>query len=160
MQLTQFTDYTFRVLIYLGRHPGKLATIDEIAQAYGISRNHLMKVVHRLASRGYVETVRGKGGGMRLARPPERIGIGDVTRDTEENMDIVACFNSAFSGCALLPSCVLKSALGEARRNFLATLDQYHLSDMLGKAPAGASPAIVRIVPRPPPAAPAPRTRK
>ena len=150
MQLTRFTDFSFRVLIYLGRNPERLATIDEIAAAYRISRNHLMKVVHRLGASGYIQTVRGKGGGMRLARPAERISIGDVARDTEDNMDIVECFSSDFRECALLPSCVLKSALVEARKNFLATLDGYRLSDLLGRGRASqGQSAVVRLVQRP-----------
>ena len=115
MQLTRFTDYSYRVLIYLAREADGLATIDEIAAAYGISRNHLMKVVHRLSMAGYVETVRGKGGGMRLARPAREIPLGQVARDMEENMHIVQCLDDAFRNCTLLPSCVLKSALIEAR---------------------------------------------
>jgi Rrf2 family nitric oxide-sensitive transcriptional repressor len=139
MQLTRFTDYSLRVLIYLGLQPDRLATISEIAAVFGISQNHLMKVVHRLGMQGYIDTVRGKGGGMRLARRPELISIGQVVRDTEENMDIAECFSSGGSDCFLLPSCVLKSALTEARQSFLATLDLYRLSDLLAnqKAPPG-----------------------
>lgn len=139
MQLTRFTDYSLRVMIYLGLQPDRLATISEIAAVFGISQNHLMKVVHRLGMQGYIDTVRGKGGGMRLARRPELISIGQVVRDTEENMDIAECFSSGGSDCFLLPSCVLKSALTEARQSFLATLDLYRLSDLLAnqKAPPG-----------------------
>ena len=132
MQLTRFTDYTLRTLIYLGAHPQRLCTISEIAAAYGISENHLMKVVHHLATVGYVETVRGKGGGMRLAREPRLINIGDVVRDAEDNMNIVECFDPERRSCPLLPGCVLKSVLSEARRNFMGTLDRYSLQDMLG----------------------------
>jgi Rrf2 family nitric oxide-sensitive transcriptional repressor len=131
MHLTRFTDYSLRVLIYLGLHPSDLATISEIAQNYSISHNHLMKVVRTLAASGYIETLRGKGGGMRLARPPELINVGDVVRDTEENLDIVECFNDSNTGCPLLPSCALKSVLTEARKSFLATLDLYTLADLL-----------------------------
>lgn len=131
MQLTRFTDYSLRVLIYIGMHRDRLVTIGEMAAAYDISQNHLMKVVHHLGLAGYIETVRGKGGGMRLARSPELINIGDVVRDTEENMDIAECFNAENRRCPLLPACVLKSALTEARKSFLATLDFYRLSDLL-----------------------------
>ncbi|MEW6312649.1 MAG: Rrf2 family transcriptional regulator [Pseudomonadota bacterium] len=132
MQLTRFTDYALRVLIYLAAHPDRMATISEIAASYGISENHLMKIVHHLSTRGYIETVRGKGGGMRLARRPELINIGEVVRDTEDNLDIVECFNQEKRDCPLLPACVLKSILSEARKNFMATLDRYNLQDLLG----------------------------
>ena len=131
MQLTRFTDYSLRVLIYLGEQDDQLATIREIAEKHGVSENHLMKVVHRLATLGYIVTLRGKGGGMRLARRPERINLGDVVRDTEENMDIVECFEASAQSCTLLPACVLKSILMEAKKSFLATLDLYQLSDLI-----------------------------
>lgn len=145
MQLTRFTDYSFRVLIYLAREPDGLATIDEIAASYGISRNHLMKVVHRLACAGYVETVRGKGGGMRLAKPAAAIVAGQVARDMEESMAIVQCLDNAFRNCTLLPACVLKSALVEARENFLATLDRYTLADLAGGPGRGGTQVLKRM---------------
>lgn len=149
MQLTRFTDYSYRVLIYLAREADGLATIDEIAAAYGISRNHLMKVVHRLSMAGYVETVRGKGGGMRLARPAREIPLGQVARDMEENMHIVQCLDDTFRNCTLLPSCVLKSALIEARANFLATLDRYTLADLAKPGAQRGVKAVMRRMPRP-----------
>lgn len=136
MQLTRFTDYSLRVLMYLGERLDHLVTIREIAEKQGISENHLMKIVHRLANRGYIETVRGKGGGMHLARQPERINLGDVIRDTEENMNIAECFDASPQSCTLLPACVLKSILIEAKKNFLATLDLYQLSDLI-RMPSG-----------------------
>jgi len=141
MQLTKFTDYSLRVVIYLAHHPDGLVTIADIAQAYDIPNAHLMKVVHRLAQRGYIVTVRGKGGGMRLARTPDMINIGDLVRDTEDNMNIAECFNAAKQGCPMLPDCALKSVLIEASKNFLSTLDFYSLSDILGsKAPLQSAP--------------------
>ncbi|HAN54845.1 MAG TPA: Rrf2 family transcriptional regulator, partial [Betaproteobacteria bacterium] len=131
MQLSRFTDYSLRVLIYIGLRPDRLVTISEIAQNYCISQNHLVKVVHQLGIHGYIETIRGKGGGIRLARRPELINIGNVVRDTEENMNIAECFDPNKQSCSLLPSCILKSALTEARQSFLATLDFYRLSDFL-----------------------------
>jgi Rrf2 family nitric oxide-sensitive transcriptional repressor len=133
MQLTRFTDYSLRTLIFVGAHPERLCTIAEIAQAYGVSGNHLMKVVNRLSTAGYVEAVRGKGGGLRLARAPRLIHIGDVVRSMEERFDIVECFNEAQQSCPMLPGCTLKSILGDAQRHFMATLDRYTLQDLLGE---------------------------
>jgi len=132
MQLTRFTDYSLRVLVYLGAHPERLCTISEIADAYRISENHLMKVVNRLATAGYIETVRGKGGGMHLSRAPKMINIGAVVRDMEERFDIVECFDEARQDCPLLPACALRSVLSDARRNFMATVDRYSLEDVIG----------------------------
>jgi Rrf2 family nitric oxide-sensitive transcriptional repressor len=132
MQLTRFTDYALRTLIYLGAEPERLCTIQEIAQSYGISENHLMKVVHRLSTAGYIETLRGKGGGVRLARAPGLIRAGAVVRDMEERFDLVECFRSGKQACPLLPGCTLKSVLADASKNFLATLDRYTIEDFLG----------------------------
>lgn len=131
MQFTHFTDYSLRTLIYLGARQDTLATISEIADKYGISQSHLTKVVHQLANRGYIQTLRGKGGGMRLARLPQLINIGDVVRNMEENINLVECFNAKNQSCPLLPACTLKSVLAEARRNFFDTLDRYTLADLL-----------------------------
>ncbi|MEQ1741288.1 MAG: Rrf2 family transcriptional regulator [Candidatus Nitrotoga sp.] len=131
MQFTHFTDYSLRTLIYLGAQQSTLATISEVAEKYGISQSHLTKVVHQLANRGYIQTTRGKGGGMRLARLPQLINIGDVVRDMEENTNLVECFNAKKQSCPLLPACTLKSVLAEARKNFFDTLDRYTLADLL-----------------------------
>lgn len=130
MRLTTYTDYTLRTLMYLGLRPGRLATIAMIARSYGISENHLMKVVHQLGLAGYVETVRGKNGGLRLAKLPEDINVGEVVGRMEPDMDLVACFGE--SGiCAIQPSCVLKGALAEALDAFTAVLDRYTLADLI-----------------------------
>ena len=131
MQLTRFTDYSLRVLIYLGTHPDAQATVAGIAAEHAISRHHLTRVVHQLGLRGYIETVRGKGGGFRLARSPELIRIGDVVRDMESGFELAECFRPGQSGCRLLPACALKPALAEAGRAFLASLDRYTLADLL-----------------------------
>ena len=130
MRLTTFSDYAFRVLIYLGSRPG-LATIADIAAAYAISENHLMKVVHQLARLGYVETVRGKGGGLRLARSPAAINVGEVLRTTEDGFQLVDCMGEGESDCRIAPACALKGVLGEATAAFLKTLDRYTLADLL-----------------------------
>jgi Rrf2 family nitric oxide-sensitive transcriptional repressor len=134
MRLTTFSDYSLRVLIYLGTAQGRLATIDQVAGAYGISANHLMKVVHHLAQHGFVETVRGKNGGMRLARAPETIGVGEVLRTTEEGFAIVECFEEAGTDCRIARCCGLKGAFAAALDAFLAELDRYTLADMLSPA--------------------------
>jgi|SRR5450759_2635235 Rrf2 family nitric oxide-sensitive transcriptional repressor len=137
MQLTRFTDYSLRVLVFLGAHPDRLCTISETAQAYRISGNHLMKVVNRLSAVGYIQTFRGKGGGMRLSRAPKMINLGDVVRHMEDRFDIVECFNEKLQDCPLLPACALRSVLADALRNFMATLDRHTLQDILGNGTSG-----------------------
>lgn len=132
MQLTQYTDYSLRVLIYLSqKQEGKLATITEVADFYGISRNHLVKVVHNLSMNGYILTLRGKHGGMKLARPAEEINVGEVVRKTEPNFYIAECFDKKNTSCVIVPICALKSMLFEARTNFLQTLDRYTIANSL-----------------------------
>jgi len=133
MRLTTFTDYTLRVLIYLGAQQGEArrATIGDIATAYGISENHLMKIVHHLAQQGYVETTRGKGGGMRLARTPEEINIGDVVRGAEEDLAVVECFQKDNLKCPIVPVCALRGLLGSAMNAFFEVLNGQTLADLL-----------------------------
>lgn len=131
MRLTTFTDYCLRVLIHVGAKDGQLSTIDEIAEGYGISRNHLMKVVARLAQLGFLSTVRGKKGGMRLATNPATIRIGSVVRATEEDLSLVDCFQAGGGNCRIEPACKLKHALGEALEAFLHVLDGYTLADLV-----------------------------
>ena len=135
MQLTRFTDYSLRVLIYLGTHPDTQATVAVLADEHGISRHHLTRVVHQLGIKGYIETLRGKGGGSRLARRPDLIRIGDVVRDTETGFELAECFSPSETSCRLSPSCALKPVLAEAGRAFLTSLDRYTLADLL--PPAG-----------------------
>lgn len=133
MQLTTFTDYALRVLISVASKPEpERSTIPEIAAQYGISRNHLVKVVHHLSSSGYLSTVRGKGGGFRLARPAEDIRVGDVIRETERRFDLVPCLDASRRGCcAIEPACVLKRALRQALEAFLSVADGYTLADLV-----------------------------
>lgn len=131
MQLTLYADYSLRVLLYLGLRPDRLSTIAEIADAYAISRNHLVKVVHNLGLLGWIDTARGRGGGMTLARPPDEINIGEVVRQTETSFDLVECFDMKTNTCPIAPVCALKGALQEAQAAFLKVLDKYTLADVL-----------------------------
>src|SRR3569833_749350 len=125
MQLTLYTDYSLRVLLYLGLVPARTATIAEIADAYRISRNHLVKVVHNLSIRGFIQTTRGRGGGICLARPPAQIVLGDVVRHTEMNFPLVECFDRELNTCPIAAACILKDALYEALKAFKAVLDMF-----------------------------------
>lgn len=145
MQLTLYTDYSLRVLIYLGVHSDSKATITEITRFYDISRNHLVKVVHNLANHGYICTHRGKGGGMQLARPPQKINIGDVVRHTEANFHIVTCFDTAQPPCRIQPICVLKGVLENAHHSFMSVLDGCTLASLL--PPPNGFPKPVPFVP-------------
>lgn len=130
MRLTVHSDYALRVLMYLGARKGELATIEEIAKAYAISENHLMKVVNRLGRHGFVETQRGRGGGIRLGHAAESVTIGQVLRAVEEDFQIVECFGSS-NVCRISDSCRLKHALRRALNAFLAELDEWTLADIL-----------------------------
>lgn len=129
MQLTQYTDYALRTLVFLAVSDDNV-TITEIAESYRISRNHLVKVVHNLGKLGYITTTRGRQGGLRLAYPPAEINIGEVVRRTEPNFHLVECFNSERNGCVITPACRLMVTLDDAFRAFLAVLDQYTLEDI------------------------------
>ncbi len=131
MRLTVYTDYSLRMLMYLAVQGDGRATIAEVAAAYRISKAHLTKVAHQLGLAGYVETVRGKGGGLRLARPSREISLGEVVRHTEPDMELVPCFGPSHASCPIVPACGLKGALHEARQAFLAVLDRYSLTDLV-----------------------------
>ena len=133
MQLTRYSDLSLRVLIYLAVRPHALATVEEIAGAYGISRAHLMKVVHQLGRGGFLETVRGRGGGFRLAREPAEIAVGEVVRYCEGSMKLVECFDPTTSQCRIEPACGLRGVLEEALDAFLASLDRYTLEDLVAR---------------------------
>jgi Rrf2 family nitric oxide-sensitive transcriptional repressor len=130
MKLTRFTDYSLRVLIYLGLKDDGRVTIKEISDAYNISRNHLMKVVSLLTRMGYVDARRGPGGGIALARPATEIVIADVVRDMEDDLNLVECFCEEGS-CIIKPVCELKAALSEALDAYLQILEGYTLRDLL-----------------------------
>jgi Rrf2 family nitric oxide-sensitive transcriptional repressor len=141
MRLTTFTDYSLRVLIYLAARPERRATIAETATAFGISQNHLTKVVHFLARQGWIETVRGKGGGMLLAQAPRQIGIGAVVRAAEGQVLAAECFSDGDTGCSIARVCRLRGVLSEAIDAFHAVLDRCTLADI-----AGNGPELVRVL--------------
>lgn len=126
MQLTRYTDYSVRVLTHLATYPERLPCIAEIARAFGISRSHLMKVVQDLGQSGYLETVRGRNGGIRLRRQPQDINLGALVRHTEKHFEVVAC-----ADCLIAPACQVTGVFAQATRAFLAVLDQYTLADAM-----------------------------
>ena len=130
MRFTLYTDFALRTLIYVGINDGKLTTINDIARSFGISKQHLMKVVRRLSQTGYVEAVRGRNGGIRLMREPRHINIGQVVRDTEDQLDVIGCLERS-GYCCIERVCVLRGALRDATKAFLAVLDTYTLADLI-----------------------------
>jgi Rrf2 family nitric oxide-sensitive transcriptional repressor len=132
MQLTLHADYSLRVLLYLGSHPDRIVSTQEISKAYGISKHHLVRVVQRLSEAGYVTITPGRYGGVTLARDPAGIRIGDVVRATETNLALVECFDMKTNTCVIANVCGLKGVLQEAVQGFLSVLDQYTLADLMG----------------------------
>ena len=126
MRLTRYTDYALRVLMHLAVRPDRLASIGEMARVHRISHNHLMKVAQDLRTAGYLDAVRGRTGGVRLAKPPSEIIVGEVVRHTEGGFELVDC-----SSCLILPACGLNGALHEALAAFMAVLDDYTLADLV-----------------------------
>ena len=131
MRFNQSTDYALRVLMYLGLNDGRLATITEIAATYHISRNHLMKVIHRLGRAGFIHTQRGKGGGIRLARGAAEIYVGDVVRRMEEHWDLVECFRTDGGNCCIRSVCTLRGVLRRGLNTLLQALDEYTIEDLI-----------------------------
>lgn len=136
MRLTEFTDHALRLLMHLGAHRGRMSTIDEVAHQYGISRNHLAKVVNELAASGLIQTVRGRSGGIWLAREPRDILVGDVVRQTEPNFHMAQCFHSASGACPFSPNCRLRASLARATDAYLDELNRVSLGELLCPPPA------------------------
>lgn len=155
MRLSEYTDYTLRVLMYCATHRDRLVTIGELAEQHGLSKNHLMKVVNDLARQGLLETLRGRSGGLRLRVEPQTIRIGDVVRATETDFRLVECFDAATNVCTLSPHCRLKHLFNDALAGYFKTLDSVTLADMApgSDRPTPASPEgrsiASRSVPRP-----------
>lgn len=131
MRLTLHTDYALRMLMFLALAPERAHTIEDIATRYGISRNHLMKVAQTLVQAGFVESLRGRGGGLRLAREPDSIRLGAIVRATEDGFTLVECFDAERNTCVVTPACGLRNPLQEALLAFLAVLDGYSLADLV-----------------------------
>ncbi|AZM96151.1 Rrf2 family transcriptional regulator [Vreelandella venusta] len=131
MHLTRFTDYSIRVLIFLAAKGEERSTINEIAETFNISRNHLMKIVQELSQKNYVTAIRGKNGGLLLTRDPATIRLGELVRDMEHDMGLVECFHSD-NACIITPACRLQPILNDALSAFLSVLDHYTLADLLG----------------------------
>ena len=133
MRLTQWTDYTLRVLMYCAASQGRVqpVTITEVAESYGISRSHLTKIVQELSAQGLLETMRGRGGGMRLMKPAADINIGAVVRATETDFHLVECFDPEHNQCRLNSHCYLKGVFWQAMQAFFAVLDKVTLADLL-----------------------------
>ncbi|WP_422124122.1 RrF2 family transcriptional regulator [Planococcus sp. X10-3] len=132
MRLTMYTDFSLRILIYLGsKEQGTLSTVQEISSAYNISKNHLMKVTFELGKAGFIHTVRGRNGGIQLADKPENINIGTVVRKMEDDFHLVECFDPEHNRCPITPVCGLRGVLGQALHAYLAVLDGFTLEDLL-----------------------------
>ncbi|PKH01293.1 Rrf2 family transcriptional regulator [Psychromonas sp. MB-3u-54] len=130
MHITRYTDYSLRILIYLAINNEQLSTINEIAQSYHISKNHLMKIVQQLNVKGYLLAIRGKNGGIKLNSAPSDINIGSLVREMEDGNKLVECFGDN-NHCVIAPSCQLKNIFAEAQENFFDTLDKYTLADLV-----------------------------
>ena len=148
MRLSEYTDYTLRVLMYCAGHRERLVTVNELAEQHGLSKNHLMKVVNDLARQGLVETLRGRGGGLRLLKEPGDIRIGDVVRASETDFRLVECFDPPTNTCTLTPSCRLKHVFDDALKGYFKALDSVTLADVSTGPPAALAPAVGRATVR------------
>lgn len=130
MKLTSYTNYAMRSLQLAALKAPELVRIDDVAKIHNLSRPHIMKIVHELGKAGYLETVRGRSGGFRLARPPQEIIVGDVVRLTEGPLDVVECFNPEKNTCPLMGICILSKKIQEATAAFMAVLDDLTIADI------------------------------
>ena len=137
MRLTDYTDYTLRVLMFCALNPERSVTIAELAESHAVSKNHLMKIVNDLARQGLLQTTRGRGGGLRLLKPAADIRIGDVVRKSETDFRLVECFDPGHNTCTLTAQCQLKNVFWTAQQNFLAELDKVTLADVTRARPDG-----------------------
>lgn len=131
MRMTFHTDYALRMLVYVAMRPDEICTVNEVAETYGLSRNHLLKVARNLSRLGYIETMRGRSGGIRLGVAAENINIGALVRATEEDFSVVECMQQSEGGCIISPACKLKGMFSEALEAYLAVLHKYTLADAM-----------------------------
>jgi Rrf2 family nitric oxide-sensitive transcriptional repressor len=148
---TSYSDYALRLMMYLATHSERLCTIEEVASVYDISRNHLTKLAFELGKAGFIKTVRGRYGGITMARAPASITVGEVIRHTEEDFALVECFRAGKNACVITPACRLRGVLAKALAAYLAVLDEYTLADLLAD-PESLS-ALYALAPRRPTAA-------
>ena len=151
MRLTDYTDYTLRVLMFCAFHPERSITIAELAESHAVSKNHLMKIVNDLARQGLLQTTRGRGGGLRLLKPASEIRIGDVVRQTETDFRMVECFDASHNACTLTANCQLKQVFSTALKSYLAELDKVTLADITSQRPdnGGVTRVPVSAIQRP-----------
>lgn len=149
MRLTDYTDYTLRVLMFCAMHPERSVTIAELADSHAVSKNHLMKIVNDLARQGVLQTTRGRGGGLRLLKPASDIRIGDVVRQSETDFRLVECLDAEHNTCTLTGLCQLKQVFYTAQQRFLAELDKVTLADITKPQASGQPPAnqLISVVP-------------
>jgi Rrf2 family transcriptional regulator, nitric oxide-sensitive transcriptional repressor len=133
VHLTQFSDYSLRLVIYLACHPERLVSVDQVSGSFRISKHHLVRVVQKLTDLGVVESQRGRGGGMRLAMSPSEINVGWLIRRTEPHLNLVECFDLGTNTCPIAPACGLKGALHRAQQAFLGVLDEYSIDQFLNR---------------------------
>ncbi len=147
MRLTQWTDYSLRVLMYCAacEHRDLPVTITEIADSHGISRSHLTKIVQQLGAKGLLQTTRGRGGGIRLCKPAAEINVGELVRQTETDFAMVECFDAQTNQCSLSPQCGLKGVLHQATNSYLAVLDGVTLADLIARPDVQAKGAMVEM---------------
>lgn len=145
MHITRYSDYCLRTLIFLALQGDRLATIQEVSASYDISKNHLMKIVYQLAQKGYIDSIRGKNGGIRLGRAPGKINLGTLFKEVEQSFAIAECFSST-NRCTITPACHMKKILSEALAAFLAVLDKYTLADLVSPRHR---PELIRLLQAP-----------
>ncbi|XXF77628.1 Rrf2 family transcriptional regulator [Myxococcaceae bacterium GXIMD 01537] len=148
MHLTLHADYSLRVLLYLATHPGQLVSTQEVSEAYGISKHHLVRVVQTLAQHGYLEVKPGRAGGICLARAPKDVNVGQVLRAAEPDYHLVECFERETNTCPISPACGLKGLLFDAREAFLAVLDGYTLEDVVRRSRPNLAQLFLPTTPR------------
>lgn len=155
MRLAEYTDFTLRVLMYCAANADRLVTVGELAERHGLSKNHLMKIVSDLANQGILETIRGRGGGLRLSRAPEEIRVGDIVRRSETDFRLVECFDGRTNTCTLTPTCRLRHLFEGALAAYFRELDGATLADITTPLPkprgaagrASSGPVLAKIAP-------------